>query len=142
MRYVLSCTVLFLATIVPAQQQPPTNQTPPTFPEGRQNPQEQMPPDTEAPPAQTMSSQRVEGQILDQLRAEPALSGTNVDARVDENSVVLTGIVDTMTQHDLAVRIAQSNAGGRHIIDKIKVKQQRLRSGQEGQRSHERQPGL
>jgi BON domain-containing protein len=129
MRCVLSCTVLFLATIVLAQQQPPptTNppyRTPPTFPEGRQNPRRQMPPDTQAPPAQTMSSQRVEGRILDQLRAEPALSGTNVDAKVDDNSVVLTGIVNTMTQHDLAVRIAQLNADGRPIVDRIKVKQQ------------------
>ena len=131
MRYVLSCAVLFLATIVLAQQQgqpPPTTnppyQTPPTFPEGRQAPGQQMPPDTQAPPAQTMSSQRVEGQILDQLKAEPTLSGTNIDARVDNDSVVLTGSVDTLAQHDLAVQIAQSNAGNRRIVDKIKVKQQ------------------
>ena len=130
MKYVLSCAVLFLATIVLAQQQgqPPATppyQTPPTFREGRQNPREQMPPDTQAPPpAQTMSSQRVEAQILDQLRAEPSLSGINLDAKVDDNSVVLTGTVDTMTQHDLAVRIAQANAGDRNIVDKIKVRQQ------------------
>ena len=131
MRYVLSCAVLFLAAIVFAQQQgqPPqtTNppyQTPPTFPEGRQAPGQQMPPDTQAPPPQTMSSQKVEGQILDQLKAEPTLSGTNIDARVDNDSVVLTGSVDTLAQHDLAVQIAQSNAGNRRIVDKIKVKQQ------------------
>lgn len=131
MKYVLSCAVLFLATIVLAQQQgqpPPTTtppyQTPPTFPEGRQNPRGQMPPDTQAPPAQTMSSQRVEGQILQQFRAEPTLSGTNIDARVDDNSVVLSGNVDTLAQHDLAIQIAQSNAGNRRIVDKINVKQQ------------------
>ena len=83
-----------------------------------------MPPDTKAPPPETMSSEKVEGQILNQLRAEPSLWGTNVDARVDDTSVVLTGSVDTMTQHDLAVRIAQSNAGDRKVLDKIKVKQQ------------------
>jgi len=60
-----------------------------------------------------MSTQRVEGQILDQLRAEPSLSSTNIDARVDDNSVVLTGNVDTLAQHDLALQIAQSNAGNR-----------------------------
>jgi BON domain len=132
MKYVLSCAVLLLATMVLAQQQgqpPPTTnppyQTPPTFPEGRQTPRQQMPPDTQAPPAQTMSSsQQVEGQILDQLKAEPTLSGTNVDARVDDNSVMLTGTVNSMTQHDLALQIAQSNAGDRKIVDNIKVKQQ------------------
>jgi hypothetical protein len=125
MRYVLSCAILFLETIVLAQQQgQPPYQTPPTFPEGRQTPGAQMPPDTEAPPPETMSSEKVEGQILDQLRAEPSLSATNIDARVDDNSVVLTGSVDTMIQHDLAVRIAQSNAGDRKVVDRIKVKQQ------------------
>jgi hypothetical protein len=131
MKYVLSCALLFLATIVLAQQQgqpPPTTnppyQTPPTFPEGHQAPGQQMPPDTQAPPAQTMSSQRVEGQILDQLKAEPTLSGTNIDARVDNDSVVLTGSVDTLAQRDLAVQIAQSNAGNRRIVDHIKVKKQ------------------
>ena len=131
MRYVLSCAVLFLSTIVLAQQQgqPPSTttppyQTPPTFPEGRQTPREQMPPDTKAPPPQAVSSERVEGQILDQLKAEPTLSATNIDARVDDNSVVLTGSVDTMTQHDLAVRIAQANAGDRRIVDKITLRQQ------------------
>lgn len=131
MKYVLSCAVLFLAMIVLAQQQgqpPPTttppSQAPPTFPEGRQNPRQQLPPDTQAPPAQTMSSQRVEGQILDQIKAEPTLSGTNIDARVTDGSVVLTGNVDTLAQHDLAIQIAQSSAGNRRIVDKIKVKQQ------------------
>src|SRR5437764_15120561 len=130
MRYVLFCAVLVLATIVLAQQQghsPPTTNPPyhtsPTFPEGRQAPGQQLPPDTQAPPAQEMSSQRVEGQILDQLKAEPTLSDTNIDARVDNRSVVLTGSVETLAQHDLAVQIAQSNAGNRRIVDQIKVKQ-------------------
>jgi len=131
MKYVLSCALLFLATVVFAQQQgqpPPTTtppyHTPPTFPEGRQRPLEQMPPDTKAPPPQAMSSERVERQILDQLNAEPTLSVTNIDARVDDDSVVLTGSVDTMTQHDLAVRIAQAKAGDRKIVDRITIRQQ------------------
>jgi hypothetical protein len=131
MKYALSCVVVFLSVFVLAQQQgqpPPTTnppyRTPPTFPEGRQTPRDQMPPDTQAPPPQAMSSQRLEGRIVDQFRAEPKLSGTNVDARVDDNSVVLTGSVDTVEQHDLAVRIAQANAGDRNIVDRIKVKQQ------------------
>jgi glucose/arabinose dehydrogenase len=130
MRYVLSCAILFLSTIVLAQQQgqpPPTtsppNQTPPTFPEERQAPREQTPA-PQAPPPQTMSNQQVEGQILERLRAEPSLAATNVDVKVDENSVVLTGSVDTVAQHDLAIRIAQANAGDRNVVDEMKIKQQ------------------
>jgi len=127
MNYMLCCAVLCLGAIAVAQQpgQPPTTnppyQTPPTFPEGRQTPRTQLPPDTQAPPPQ---SEKVEGQILQQLRSEPALSSTNVDARVDDHSVVLTGTVDTVTQHDLALRIVQANAGDRKIVDRINIKQQ------------------
>jgi hypothetical protein len=131
MKHILFCFVLLLASIGVAQQQgqpPPTTsppyQTPPTFPEGRQTPRAQMPPDTQAPLSQTMSSERVEQQITQRLSSEPALAKSNVDAKVDENSVVLTGTLDTETQHDLAVRIAQSYAGDRKIVDKIKIKRQ------------------
>ena len=130
MRNGLYCAVLFFAAMVLAEQQgqPPSTtsppyQTPPTFPEGGQTPREQMPPDTQAPSPQTMSNERVEGQIVKQLGAEPSLSGTNIDARANDNSVVLTGNVDTMAQHDLAVRIARANAGDRKIVDNINVKQ-------------------
>jgi osmotically-inducible protein OsmY len=122
MKYVLSCAVLFLATMAVAQLQgQPPYQTPPTFPDQRQSRQGQMPPDTQAPAPQTMSSKKVEGQIVKQFRDEPGLSGTNIDARVDDNSVVLSGTVDSITQRDLAIRIAQSNAGDRTVVDRIKV---------------------
>jgi len=71
-----------------------------------------------------MSTERVEQQITQRLSSEPELFKSNIDAKVDENSVVLTGSVDTETQHNLAVHIAQSYAGDRKIVDKIKVKQQ------------------
>ena len=126
--------VLLLASLGFGQQQGPPStsppyQTPPTFPEGQQTPREQipreqMPPDTQAPPPRTMSSEQVERQIIHRLTSEPALADANVDAKVDENSVVLTGSVDTEAQHDLAVRIAQSYAGDRKLVDKIKVREQ------------------
>jgi hypothetical protein len=131
MKQIVFCFVLLLASIGVAQQQgqpppitSPPYQTPLTFPEGRQTPRAQMPPDTQAPPPQTMSTERVEQQITQRLSSEPELSKSNIDAKADENSVVLTGSVDSETQHDLAVRIAQSYAGDRKIVDKIKVKQQ------------------
>ena len=122
MKYVLSCAFLFLSTVALAQPQgQPPYQTPPTFPDQQQSRRGQMPPDTQAAAPETMSSKGVEGQIVKQFRDEPGLSGTNIDATVDDDSVVLTGTVDTMTQHDLAIRIAQSNAGDRNIVDRIKV---------------------
>ncbi len=112
---------LLLASLGLAQQQPqpPPYTTPPTIPEGQQ-----MPPDQKAPPPQALSSTQVEQQIQKHLTAEPALANTDVQAKADDRSIVLTGTVESDTPHDLALRIAQSYAGERKIVDKIKLRQQ------------------
>jgi BON domain len=119
--------VLFLATATLAQQQlPPTSpplSTPPTFPESQQTPQQPMPPDQEAP-AQGLSTAEVQRQVQQGLNSEPGLDNSKVGVHVDENSVLLTGTVNTEAQHDLAMRIAKSYAGDRKIVDKIKIMQQ------------------
>jgi osmotically-inducible protein OsmY len=83
-----------------------------------------MPPDMQAPPAETASAQQVEQQIMEHLNTEPTLAKTSVNAKVNNDSVLLTGTVDTQTEHDVAVRIAQSYAGDRKIVDKINIRQQ------------------
>ncbi len=128
MKPILFAFVLLMATAVFAQQRrqyPPTSPpqgTPPTFPEERA-PRQQMPPDQEAPP-QGLSTPEVQQQIQQGLNSEPTLRNSNVGVHVDENSVILTGTVATEEQHDLALRIAQSYAGDRKIVDKIKLTQQ------------------
>ncbi len=117
---------LALVASVFAQQQPPTNRppytTPPTFPEG--GTQQEMPPDTKAPPPRGLSAAKVGQQIQDKLKSEPALANTKLGVKANAKSVTLTGLVDTERQHDLALRIAQSYAGDRKIVDKIKIRGQ------------------
>jgi len=128
MKQILFGLVLFVTTTVLAQQPgqpPPTTppqSTPPTFPEDRA-PRQQMPPDQEAPPPRGLSTPEVQQQVQQGLDSEPALRNSNVGVHVDENSVILNGTVDSDEQHDLALRIAQSYAGDRKIVDKIKVTQ-------------------
>src|SRR6266568_2392877 len=128
MKHLLFGLVLLVATAVLAQrpgQLPPTSppqSTPPTFPEERA-PRQHMPPDQEAPP-QGLSTPEVQQQIQQGLNSEPMLHNSNVGVHVDENSVILTGTVATEEQHDLALRIAQSYAGDRKIVDKIKLTRQ------------------
>jgi osmotically-inducible protein OsmY len=128
MRIVALSIMLFLATLAFAQQQPPSTsppyQTPPTLPGARQIPREQLPPDMEGPSSETMSADRVQQQIMLHLGSEPTLVGTNVNANVNDDLVVLTGSVNTQTEHDVAVRIAQSYAGDRKVIDKIQIQHQ------------------
>ncbi len=83
-----------------------------------------MPPDQEPQPSQGLSSVQVQQQIQQSLNSEAALANTNVSVKTDESAVVLTGTVDSEKQHDLAVRIAQSFAGDRQVVDKIKIRQQ------------------
>jgi osmotically-inducible protein OsmY len=126
MKRMLCGLALALAASALAQQQPPTTPaytTPPTFPEGTAR-QQQMPPDTKAPPPQDLSAARVEQQILDKLNGEPDLVNTNMRVKADDQSVTLTGTVETGRQHDLALRIAQSYAGDRKIVDKIEIRGQ------------------
>ena len=128
MKHVLCGLVLLLATVALGQQpgQPPATAppqgTPPTFPEDRA-PRQPMPPDQEAPP-QKLSTPEVQQQIQQGLNSEPALRNSKVRVHVDENSVILTGTVSTEEQHDRALRIAQSYAGDRKIVDKINLTQQ------------------
>ena len=136
MKQIVFCLTLLLAGWCLAQQQgqpPPYTQqppygTPPTFPEGRQVPGNpsgrSMPPDEKAPPPRAMSTKEVQQQITNHLSSEPALANTNLAAQVSAKSVVLTGNVATAEQHDLARRIAQSYAGDRKLVDKIKLRQQ------------------
>jgi len=44
--------------------------------------------------------------------------------KADDESVMLTGTVNTEKQHGLALRIAQSYAGQRKIVDKIQIREQ------------------
>jgi hypothetical protein len=120
MRLALCGSALLLATLGFSQQQtqPPPYTTPPTFPE-----EPQLPPDQKAPPPQALSTTEVEQQIQEHFNAEPALANTNVGVKADESSVILTGTVDSDLQHDLALRIGQSYAGDRKLVDKIQVRQ-------------------
>src|SRR6185369_15789602 len=124
MRQIISCLILFVGTWLLAQQQrqPPPESTPPTFPQERV-PKQQMPPDQQAPP-ERLSTPEAQQKIQQGLNSEPTLQNTNVGVHVDENSVILSGTVNSEQQHDLAIRIAESYAGDRKIVDKIKVTQQ------------------
>jgi BON domain-containing protein len=128
MKQILFGLVLLLATSTLAQQQGPAStspprSTPPTFPEGQQAPSQRMPPDQEVPP-QGLSNGEAQQQIQQGLKSELALRNSDIGVHVDETSVVLTGTVHCEGQHDLALRIAQSYAGNRQVLDKLKLRQQ------------------
>lgn len=127
MKRVLGGALLLFAVSVFAQQQsvppynsPPTS-TPPTFPQD-QHPGQRMPPDTRAPAPVEPTSAEVQQQVQEKLATEPLLEHLQLKATVNDSAIRLSGNVDNEQQHRLAVRIAQSYAGERKIVDKIKIR--------------------
>ena len=116
---ILSGSMLF------AQQQtsplPPTS-TPPTFPQDKTPDKDAgrgMPPDTRA---SAPSSTDVQKQIQEKLDSEPGLQGNKLQLKVSGTEVVLRGSVADEQQQQAARRIAESYAGSRKVVDKLKVK--------------------
>jgi BON domain len=123
----LCALLLLMSTSVVAQQQsiPPYNSsptTPPsTFPQD-QRPGERMPPDTRAPAPSQPTDAEVQEQINQKLATEPLLEHLGLKATANSHTIVLSGSVDNEQQHKLALRIAQSYAGERKIVDKITIR--------------------
>ena len=80
-----------------------------------------MPPDEQAPPPQALSTEQTQKQITSHLNSEPGLDHTNLVAQVSDSAVVLRGNVWSEEQHELALRIVQSYAGDRKVVDEIKI---------------------
>jgi hypothetical protein len=128
-RMVLGSLLLFIASAMAQpqgnpQSDPPPYSTPSTFPQAPDS-TGQMPPDTKAPPPKQLSAAEIQDQIQNKLDSEPALNTNDLKATVDDTSAALDGTVQNEQQHALAIRIAQSYAGERRIIDNIEIERER-----------------
>jgi hypothetical protein len=120
------CALLLLTTpTILAQQQPqspPPYTTPPTFPDN--NPQTQKPPVLPEQQGQAgeMSSSDIQQQLQQSIAEDPTLSDAKVETKVDEQSIMLTGIVQDETQHRKVLATVEPYAGKRKVVDKLVVK--------------------
>jgi len=71
--------------------------------------------------SEELTTPEVQQLIHDGLSSESALAGTSVSVKTDDRAIVLMGSVASEQQHEVALRIAQSFAGGRQIVDKIRI---------------------
>jgi BON domain len=132
-RIILIAAMLAFSFSLTAQQQAPPapdsqpapGQTPPTFPEdqdpGARRTPPDMPPDTNAP-GRELSSREIQEQIQSKLNSEPGLDNDRVRVNVTDSEVTVTGSVDDEAERDVALRIAESYAGDRQIVDKLEIR--------------------
>ena len=127
----LMLTLLSLSSAAQTANQQGIPNTPPTFPSDQTRPGQSgpdmrlpsdpssMPPDTRAP---APTSRELQQQIEQALSKEPELATSDIQVLVDRNAVTLTGTIDNPDERTLALRIAQSYAAERQVIDKLKLR--------------------
>jgi len=82
------------------------------------SPHSSSPPET--PQAQNPGqNRRIQDSISDLLSSDPVLSGSDVDATVDDHNIVLTGKVQSHVQHERVLQLVSSYGRWRKIVDKI-----------------------
>lgn len=114
-----------LAQAYPQQQQPSgtqptapqTQQTQPTAPS--EKPQEPSKvPQSDQPAA---SSTDVESSIQQAIKNDPSLAGSNIQVKVTNKEVDLTGTVNSDQEKQTAEQLAKTNAGPRKVKNHLKV---------------------
>ncbi len=68
---------------------------------------------------ETGANRRIQDSISDLLNSDPVLSGSDVDAAVDDHNIVLTGKVQSHVQHERVLQLVSSYGRWRKIVDKI-----------------------
>ena len=118
-RFLFSLAALsaFLMFAAPMRSQ---NGPPPSSPHSSSPPGSQAPSETPQPSnQQTEGNRRIHDSISDLLSSDPVLSGSDVDATVDDHNIVLTGTVKSHVQHERVLQLVSSYGRWRKIVDKI-----------------------
>jgi hypothetical protein len=111
----LAALTTLLMFVAPLRSQ---NGPPPSSPHASNPPSAQAPPET--PQAQNPGqNRRIQDSISDLLSSDPVLSGSDVDAAVDDHNIVLTGKVQSHVQHERVLQLVASYGRWRKIVDKI-----------------------
>jgi hypothetical protein len=112
----ISLCILLLSTVLGFSQQPPPSQAPPAA-SADNNPS--SPPQDQS---KAGTNQRIQSSLEDLLGDDPILSGTDVQANVNDESIILTGTVDSYAQHQRVLQLAAQYGRWRKIDDQIKMK--------------------
>lgn len=75
-----------------------------------------------APQTDSSANQRIQSSVDDLLSSDPVLSGSDVEVKVDDRNITLTGHVESYAQHQRALQLVAQYGRWRNIVDKIQMK--------------------
>ena len=119
----VSLCILLLSAVIAFSQQQPQSQDPPTT--ATANPSADNPPSPPQDDSKNQSkadaNQRIQSSIQDLLKDDPVLDGVDVQASVNDESIILTGTVESYAQHQRVLQLAAQYGRWRKIEDRVKM---------------------
>jgi len=121
MTRIFLCTLLLLGMPVVAQQQP--HNPDPTVPNAQVSPENTAQTDQPEQLLQDKSegNERIQSNLQSAFDDDPTLSGADVAANVNDESITLTGTVQSYLQHQRVLQLASPYNRNREIVDKVTV---------------------
>jgi osmotically-inducible protein OsmY len=115
----LVCTLLLLGTPMLAQQ----SQTLNPIPNAQVSPENSAQTDQPGQPLQSKAAvnERIQRNVQSAFEDDPTLSGAEVEAAVDDQSITLTGTVESYLQHQRVLQLVSPYFSYRTIVDKVSV---------------------
>lgn len=117
------CALFFLSASLLFGQQQPQNQgqiPPSASPQSLPDQQSQQQPAANPQEKAGVNSQ-IQSNIDSALGSDPALSGTDVQAAVDDVNITLTGSVGSQAQLDRVLALVSPYQRYRRVVNKVKV---------------------
>ncbi len=128
MTRILVCALLLGAPVAFSQQpqgqgqNPPPSTPPVTYPDKSTQSQPSPSPTPQNPQDNSGVNSQMESDLKSVLSSDPALSGSDIQASVDDMSITLTGSVQTQAQIERAMALVSPYARYRNVVNKIAVK--------------------
>jgi BON domain len=113
------CIVLLSAVMAFSQQQPQSQDPPTVKPSGNKSPSPSQ--DDSQNQSNADANQRIQSSIQNLLSDDPILDGVDVQASVNDESIILTGTVASYAQHQRVLQLAAQYGRWRKIDDRVKM---------------------
>lgn len=120
MSRILFCTLLLLGIPMIGQQPQAPD---PMAPNAQVSPENTSQMDQSMPSLQNKAAgnERIQNNLQSAFDDDPGLSGAEVAANVDDESIILTGTVQSYLQHQRVLQLVSAYSSYREIVDNVTV---------------------